>query len=188
MSVSGVSAPGPLPTAPALPTPPLPFKGTSNRPLPSSSGNKRQMEPFHLLRCSLHCGSSLAFILGSQDGARSQPADGPQPRARDTCRMWPTGLRCLDSLSPGTSGPRKYHTGTLSAVQSHPCLGTMGAGCGLRQILFALLPNLLASPAGSPTALCLSPCSLRQPRLTVEGPLSPCGAMTTLPGANAQCP
>ena len=102
---------------------------------------KGRWSPFHLLRCSLHCGSSR-FVLGKlRWGPVPSLRTGHSLGVRDTRRMWPTGLRCLD-LSPGTSGPRKYcHKGTCLQSSRIPAWAPWEAGRGLRQILSLFCPT-----------------------------------------------
>lgn len=156
--------------APAFPTPPPPVQGHIQRALLPRI-TKGRWSPFHLLRCSLRCGSSR-FVLG-------KPRWGPVPSlrtshslgVRDTHRTWPIGLSCLD-LSPGTSEPGRYlHKGTGLQSSRIPAWRSPGPR-GLGQIL-SLSAQLAGLTCRKPPHCVrfLRPWPQPPPGLTVEGPL-----------------
>ena len=140
---------------------------------PPSSGNKRQREPLPPAQMQPPLWLIPLCSGEAKTGAHSQPADRPQPRGQRHTQNVAHRPALPRPLSWDVWAQEVLPQGHRSAVQSHPCLGTMRGGPWPEANSFALLPNLLPSPVGSPgTVSGLSAPSPRpSPGLTVEGPL-----------------
>lgn len=119
--------------APAFPTPPLPVQGHI-QPALLPRVTKGRWSPFHLLRCSLRCGSSR-FVLGRPRwGPCPRPVDGPQPRGQRYTQNMAHRPELPSPLS-WTSGPGRYlYKGTDLQSSRIPAWRSPGPR-GLGQIL-----------------------------------------------------